>query len=191
MRVNVVVEGASDKGAAEAIVREAGHEIQKIIDKGGKTRLDPLLANYNQAARRTPWIVFRDTDSQCPVELRKSLLLPVGELSPYFHLRLAHSMTEAWLMADTEGFAQHFQVSKGKVTVDPESLPHAKHEILRLCMQSKSRAIREGMTAGNQETGPLYVSMLNDFARNHWSVASASKQSGSLRRAVARITAIA
>ena len=185
-----MVEGASDRDTARAVVLAAGHQPGTVHDKGGKGKIDPLLKNYNLAARRTPWVVFRDTDSHCPVQLRESLLSDLDSISPYFELRLAHSMTEAWLLADASGFAKFFQVSQARIPRDPEKLVHAKQEVLNQCRRSRSRRVREGMTAGNSEIGPLYVEMINRFAREEWNVARAMERSESLERAVRRISSI-
>jgi hypothetical protein len=82
--INVVVEGESDKGMASAVVRAAGNEIGKLIAPGGKTRIDPLIVKYSQAALRSPWVVFRDSDAECPVRLREELMAKIGTVSPYF-----------------------------------------------------------------------------------------------------------
>ncbi|SJN09644.1 hypothetical protein FM113_06815 [Leucobacter sp. 7(1)] len=100
-------------------------------------------------------------------------------------------MTEAWLLADTVGFAEFFSISQAKLTRNPEELAHAKQEVLRVCAGSRKRHVREGMTAGNGEVGPLYVSMINEFASEHWDVHRAMDQSPSLARAVSRIAQIA
>lgn len=159
----------------------------RVIDKGGKANVDRDVSKYIQASRSMPWVVFRDTDDACPVELAQRLLPPGDISSARFQLRLAHSMTEAWLLADRHGFASHFQVSRARVPLDPEDLPHAKREVLRLCAGSRSRGIRESMVAGENEVGPLYVSSINAFAREHWDVGAAAESSPSLRRAIERI----
>jgi hypothetical protein len=188
MMVNVVVEGRSDIGAATAILRYVGHDIGSAIDKRGKSNLDPDIPKYNAAARWEPWVIFRDTDSKCPVELREKLTAGIDSWSNAFALRLAHSMTEAWLLADRKGFADYFGVSVASVPRDPETLQHAKQTVLVLCSRSSSRDVREGMVSRGGDTGPLFVSMVNDFAINHWSVEEALEGSQSLRRAVLRIS---
>lgn len=186
MIINLVVEGQSDLGAARAIVRFAGHEVGTEVDKRGKNNLDPDIPKYNQAARREPWVVFRDTDSKCPVTLREELL---GAMTPSvgFLLRLAHSMTESWLLADRQGFSTYFRVAEASIPLDPDQLPHAKRTLLNLCERSRSRLIRSAMVRGDGEVGPLYVTTVNDFATNSWSVDRAVEHSDSLRRAVDRI----
>ena len=188
--MNLVVEGHSDIEAAKAVVREAGHETGKIIPKGGVTRLDPDIPKYNRAAEFEPWVVFRDTDSKCPVELRAQLLVDVPALAADFRLRLAHSMTEAWLLADQIGFARYFGLTDSRVSTDPDTLSHAKREVLRLCASSTKRGIRSGMVASDGDTGPEYVVLLNDFAQYHWNVSAASANSDSLRRAVEGVRSI-
>ncbi|MBX3116433.1 MAG: hypothetical protein KF808_03695 [Cryobacterium sp.] len=187
MRVNLVVEGQSDTEAAKAVVRAAGHETGKVVPKGGVTRLDPDIHKYNIAASFEPWVVFRDTDGRCPVELRSDLLAGMPTLASNFHLRLADSMTESWLLADRAGFAGYFGVSAARVSADPDRLPHAKQEVLRLCANSSKRNIRTGMVASDGDVGPEYVVYLNDFAQNHWDVVAAVANSDSLRRAVRRL----
>src|SRR6266568_1792509 len=101
--INVVVEGASDRGVATAVLRAAGREVGKIVVKGGKTRLDPDLPKYNQAASRAQWVVFRDSDTDCPVNLYLKLTRALNVVSPNFLLRIVHPMSEGWLLADPEG----------------------------------------------------------------------------------------
>lgn len=185
--INVVVEGDSDREAAKAIVVSTGREVAKVIVAGGKTQLDPKIAKYNQAARQSSWIVFRDSDGKCPARLRTELTATIATWSPNFLLRIAHSMTEAWLLADRDGFADFFRVKAGQVPTDPESLPHAKHEVLRLCGSSRARVIRQDMVRSTGETGPLYVNRLNEFASTRWDVTSAAANCDSLRRAIRSI----
>lgn len=185
--INVAVEGASDEEAARAVIRAAGRSVARVIAKGGKTKLDPLVPNYNQAALHAPWVVFRDSDTECPVELVARLTADIGELSPSFLLRIAHPMTEAWLLADRDGFADYFKVRRHDLPVSPETLPHPKQAVLSLCAGSRSRDIRHDVVTKEGKTGPLYVQRINEFAKTRWSVESASAISDSLRRAVDRI----
>lgn len=185
--INVAVEGESDRGAAEAVVAASGGTVARVVVAGGKTKLDPKIAKYCAAARQVPWVVFRDSDGQCPVELRSQLASRITTPNSKFALRIAHSMTEAWLMADTAAFARFFRISAARVPSDPEALAHAKHSLLRLCEASSSRVIRRDVVSPDGQTGPLYVSRLNEFALGHWNVGTAAENSPSLARAVAAI----
>lgn len=185
--INAAVEGPSDEGAARAIILASGHDVGAIHPLGGKTNLDRYVPNYYAAASSEPWVVFRDSDDECPVELRRRLDLMVGNDHRPFWLRVAHTMTEAWLMADGKGFARYFGVRVGAVPVDVEALSHAKNELLRLCAASRYKWVREDVVAEEGGAGPLFVKSLNDFAMRSWDVRAASARSPSLRRAIERL----
>ena len=101
--INVVVEGESDREVAKTVVVHAGHRVHLVRIAGGKTRLDPLITKYNIASAQYPWVVFRDSDSECPVTLRARVTAGISSWHPQFCLRIAHSMSEAWLLADRDG----------------------------------------------------------------------------------------
>lgn len=185
--INIAVEGESDREMARAVATHAGHRVNQIRVAGGKTRLDPLIPKYNIASAQYPWVVFRDSDSQCPVHLRAQLTAGISSWHPQFVLRIAHSMTEAWLLADREGFSDHFKVPIVRVPHDPDELPNAKQAVLALCSRSRSAAIRKDVTAPGTRTGPLYVLRVNEFASTKWDVGVAESVSRSLRRAIAQI----
>lgn len=188
--ISIAVEGESDREAAKAIVRATGRSVAKVYPAGGKTRLDPKISNYCRAARFGRWVVFRDSDGECPVALRRRLLAGVEPTESRFALRVAHSMTEAWLLADTQGFAAHFGIRVGQIPPDVEALPHAKRTLLTLCLGSRFRWVREEVVTAEGETGPLYVHHLNEFARARWDVSAAAVNSPSLSRAVRAIQAL-
>lgn len=185
--INVVVEGASDTEVARAVVEAAGRQVLRIVVAGGKGKLDPRIPNYNRAAVQYPWVIFRDSDSSCPVELRSRLTAGMGGMNPQFCLRIAHSMSEAWLLADREMFAEFFGVAVSRIPPNPEILEHAKRTVLALCSQSRSRTIRSDMTTSRQQTGPLYVARINEFASTRWRPLEAANSSESLRRAISGI----
>lgn len=186
--MRVVVEGPSDEGAARRIVEASGHVVTDLRAVGGKTKLDPKILNYARAARVEPWVVFRDSDNECPVQLRDRLLNTVAATNQRFQLRIAHTMTEAWLMADPASFSQYFKVSRGKIPLSPESVPHAKQTLLALCLASRSRTIREEVAHDETTAGPLFTEHINEFARMHWDVGVAATNSPSLRRALAALS---
>ncbi|MCJ1700920.1 DUF4276 family protein [Rathayibacter festucae] len=188
--VNVAVEGESDRGVATAVVRAAGKSVGIVRVAGGKSRLDPLIPKYNRAAVQHPWVVFRDSDSVCPVMLRQQLSVPIAAWNAAFCLRIAHSMSEAWLLSDPDAFARYFKVPRGRVPSDPEALPHAKRTLLALCSDSRSRSIRSEVVSRAGEPGPLFVAHMNDFATDAWNAQKAAERSASLRRAIAAIRSL-
>jgi hypothetical protein len=188
--INVVVEGRSDEEVARRLIQASGHEVAKVVVKGGKTRLDPLLAKYNRAAAHAPWVVLRDSDAECPKTLYARLTAGIGSLSSSFLLRIAHPMTEGWLLADSKGFADFFKIRESQIPRYPESLTNAKHVVLALCASSRSRALRREMVVQGSKIGPLYTVRVNEFASTSWSIETAASRSDSLRRAIDRIGSI-
>lgn len=185
--INVVVEGESDREVAKAVAHAAGRQVNTVRVTRGKGKLDALVQKYNLAARQYPWVVFRDSDGRCPVELRAQLTAGITYWQPQFCFRIVHSMSEAWLLADAESFSEYFSVPRNRVPPNPEALPRAKQKLLALCAQSRSRAIRRDMTSAGNEIGPLYVVRLNEFASTVWRPMEAAAASDSLRRAIERI----
>lgn len=185
--INVAVEGESDREASKAVVMSAGRTVTKVVVAGGKSRLDPKIPKYNEASRRANWVVFRDSDGQCPAILLQQLTAKITVWNSRFALRIAHSMTEAWLLADRDGFSDFFHLRPGQLPSDPESLSHAKQTVLALCSQSRSRALRGDLVTRDGQTGPLYVTRINEFASTRWSVAAAAANSPSLSRAIRSI----
>lgn len=185
--INVVVEGASDVEISKQIVHASGHGTGKTMVKNGVAKLDPDIPKYILAARRENWVVFRDSDGECPVQLRARLLGDRDSPSERFDLRIAHTMSEAWLLADREGFASYFGVSSASIPNDVEHITHAKATLLSLCQGSRKRPIRDEVVRHNGHPGDLYVYHINTFARDHWSVQTAAGEAPSLERAIRRL----
>ncbi|WP_197429505.1 hypothetical protein, partial [Corynebacterium sp. CMW7794] len=73
MLINYVVEGNSDKGAVLALLKATGHQPAYSFVKRGYAQLDKHTPGYARAAELDPstgWLVLRDSDGACPVELR-------------------------------------------------------------------------------------------------------------------------
>jgi hypothetical protein len=185
--INVVVEGESDRGMVSAVVQAAGSEVGRVIVKSGKARIDPLISNYNQAALRSPWVIFRDSDSHCPVKLHAELTATISVISPLFLLRIVHPMSEGWLLGDPEGVAEYFGLRISDIPREPEKLAHPKRTLLQLCAKSRSRGIKRDMVAPGDRAGPLYVLRVNEFATTCWDVHNAATNCDSLHRALERI----
>ena len=186
-RVSVAVEGESDTGMVGTLLAHVGISLARpCLVKRGVTNLDRLIPGLSRTSINNPWVVFRDSDGRCPVELRTAL---IGS-RPHdggFELRLACSMTEAWLLADVENFSDHFKIPVQKIPRAPDELPHAKRELLRLCRSSRSRRIRDEMVRANGAPGALYTSRLNEFALECWDVVKARERSPSLHRTIVRL----
>ncbi|VEG25606.1 hypothetical protein [Actinomyces howellii] len=187
--VRVAVEGRSDTGMVAALLAHVGLTLASCLVRDGASNLDQLIPNLAQTTRHDPWIVFRDSDNRCPVELREELIGSRAHGNG-FELRIACSMTEAWLLADRDGFATFFKVPVKKLPQAPDSLPHAKKELLRLCQTCRSPRLRADVVRADGGPGPLYPLRVNEFARERWDVSRAQDNSPSLARAVERLRAM-
>jgi hypothetical protein len=185
--IRIAVEGASDEEMARKLMRHAGLTVSHVLVKKGSGELDKVIPRLAKTTVNDPWVVFRDADTACPVELRRQL---IGD-RPHdgaFELRFPTSMTEAWFLADAIGFAAHFRITRGRIPAVPDDLEHAKRSLLGLCQQSKSRALREDVVRPSGRPGPLYVLRMNEFAKMSWDIERASEHSPSLRRTVNRLS---
>ena len=118
-------EGLPDEAVARKLLSEAGHDIKFIRNCGGKSKLDPKIPGYNQAAKYGYWFILRDLDHDagCAPELRTQLL-PTS--SAKMQLRIVVRSIEAWLIGDYQRFAPFFGVPQAKIPRAPETLANPK-----------------------------------------------------------------
>lgn len=155
------------------------------INTKGVSKLKAALPRYAQQAQHVqPVLCIADTDGACPVTLVQQWL--PAPTSPKLLLRLAVSEAEVWAMADRSAFAEAFGISVAKVPRDPESLPDAKREVLKLAARSSKRNVREQVPSLQDPTKPGtgYNEHLCSFVRKSWRASVALEQSDSLRRAI-------
>lgn len=62
--LSAAVEGDLDETALRRLLAEADLLIGKVYGKAGKDELRNRIQGYNDAARRTPWIVLVDLDRE-------------------------------------------------------------------------------------------------------------------------------
>lgn len=181
--VSLVVEGATDAVVAKRLLEEAGLQPGPEYLRSGKSKLDPRLASYNNAARFSCWLVLRDLDhdGSCAAELRQKLL-PAP--APHMRFHVAVRAVEAWLLADAEGIRDTL-ATRGAIVADPDRLDDPKRYLLDLARRSRRRAIREAMlpiAGSSARVGPGYALTLIEFAANRWRPEVAGRTSASLER---------
>ncbi|MDR0283683.1 MAG: DUF4276 family protein [Propionibacteriaceae bacterium] len=184
--LSVAVEGSSDQSVVAQVMSACGLRVDRWLPLGGKTKLDQRLPTYVRAAREVPdsrWVVFRDTDSRCPVTLKNHLLRDVAPLDTFI-LRLVHTEIEAWLLADRPAIAAWLGLSVAKVPTEPESIRDAKRALLVLASTTRKRTLRDGLVRADGQAGPRYAALLADFAATLWNPDTARQSSPSLDRAM-------
>jgi hypothetical protein len=187
--VTLVVEGDTDVPFAKKILAAAGLTAKAIVDAGGKTRLDPQLSQYNQAARHSAWVVFRDLDQDaaCAPELLQALL---PQREAWMCLRIPVRAIEAWAMGDPDALAKHLKVRVGSLPLEPELEADPKRTIVNLAGKSTSSTIKRDLIPpphAKRKAGPGYESSLIEFAQEHWRLREAQKRCPSLKRCIAAL----
>lgn len=157
-----------------------------VYGKQGKQYLREKIGGYNNAARRSPWIVLVDLngEEQCAPPLIKAWL---PDPAPHLCFRVAVRKVEAWLIADGERLAEFLSVSRNKVPGNPEELDDPKATMVNLARCSRRAAIRDDMSPrerSGRQVGPAYSSRLIEFASSSWRPGFAAARSPSLRRPI-------
>lgn len=184
--VSCAVEGALDEVIARRLLAHVGLACGSIYGGEGKQHLRRSMRGYARAALRAPWLVLVDLDHEHPCAAAL-----VGEWLPQvptlMRLRVAVREIEAWLLADRVGIAAFLSVSRDRIPRSVDELVNPKSLMINVASRSRRRAIREGMpprAASGRSIGPLYVTELSRFVREHWDVDEAALASSSLCRCI-------
>jgi len=160
------VEGPVDEAVLRRLVIHVHATPGSVYGKSGKTSLRRSIGKYNQAARRSSWLILVDLDhdADCAPALRASWL-PNPERGMCF--RIVVREVEAWLLADPERFAAFLGIAISRVPRDPENIEDPKRFIVGLATHSRRRDIREDMVprpGSGRAVGPAYTSRLIQYA---------------------------
>lgn len=79
VEINYWAEGPTDRAVARKLILQAGGQpgadyAQRRGASAGKDYLDKKLLAFNAGAKHAPWLVMRDSDRECPVEIVDRLL---------------------------------------------------------------------------------------------------------------------
>jgi hypothetical protein len=187
--ITAAVEGNVDEAVVRRLIDHVGATPGPVYGRNGKDHLRRRIANYNQAARLSPWVVLVDLDhdAECAPPLRSAWL---PSLSPFMCLRVAVRQVEAWLLADRERLAKFLSVSTSRIPHNPETIEHPKNTLVELARYSRRRDIREDMVprpGSGRSVGPAYTARLIEFViseRKGWRPEVAARYSDSLNRSL-------
>ncbi|RLF63060.1 MAG: hypothetical protein DRN33_04790, partial [Thermoplasmata archaeon] len=115
--INAAVEGIVDEAVVKRMIDFVGGTPGRVFGKEGKPLLRKKIEGYNNAARRSPWVVLVDLDhdEECAPLLRNEWLpQPASKMC----FRIAVREVEAWLLADRKGIASFLGVSQSAVPRD-------------------------------------------------------------------------
>jgi hypothetical protein len=184
--ISAAVEGIVDEAVVRRLIAWAGGHPGSVYGKNGKPDLRQKINGYNEAAKRTLWLVLVDLNSEadCAPRLRHDWL-PTP--APRLCFRVAIRQVEAWLMADAETLATFLKVKPHTIPANPEALPNAKAEMVNIARNSRRSDIRKDMVPrqnSGRAVGPAYSSRLIEYAEKHWRPEVAAQRADSLRRAI-------
>lgn len=169
--------------------------------RGGQIKQN--IPKFNALAAFQPVIMILDADTNCPVDLLKSVLQTQVQ-HPHFFLRIAKDEAESWLLADREGFATYLDIpvshipsfkaetkrfaEKGEIATPYKSSLFIMKELAPL---SKSKELRTQLEVNStaQKSKEYNVAML-PFVERYWDIDNSLANSYTLRKAVAHLRMI-
>ncbi|MFZ1983772.1 MAG: hypothetical protein WAU91_05115 [Desulfatitalea sp.] len=190
--IYVATEDALSEAVADRIVREVNQGLHVAVRVGrkGNSYLRKRFVELSETARNIPVLLLTDLD-RIPCASTLIDQWSRGRMSAGDMLfRVAVRETEAWLLADREGFAHFAGIPKAKLPRDPELLHDPKQTLLDLVRRFGRREIKTNLLPGPGSTAKIgfgYNLVLGDFVRDHWSVRSAAIQADSLERTCRRL----
>lgn len=184
--VSCAVEGDLDEVITRRLLGHLDLRCGPVYGREGKAHVRKSIGGYARGARLTPWFVLVDLDADhpCAGELIRHWL---PEPPAMMRLRVAVRASEAWLMADRHGLATFLSISRDLVPRSVDDIPDPKSELVRIARRSRRRSVREDVPprpGSGRSIGPLYVSELSRYVRDHWNIEDASQLSPSLHRCV-------
>nr|HPI76733.1 hypothetical protein [bacterium] len=97
----IVVEGHTDEAVVRRVCAFLDIRVARVFGKKGKDDIAKNLHRYNEAAKRSKWLVIRDLDhdAECAPSLKRNFATSSSQnLAICFAVR----EVEAWLLADSE-----------------------------------------------------------------------------------------
>ena len=185
------VEDDLSESTARAVLRVvfgASVELRRLHGKraGGFGQIQKNILKYMNLAAQYPVLLVTDLDTwACPPALIAEWFGGRG-IPSSMSFRVAVREIEAWLLADTDGFADYVGVSRRAVPTDVDSLADPKSTLISLAKKGR-REIRAEIVPGKRNHSPQglgYNTVLSHFVEEKWSATVASNNSESLKRAI-------
>ena len=180
------VEGVVDEAVARRLIEHVDATPGTVYGKNGKAQLRRVMVGYNRAARRFPWFVIVDlnSDAECAPPMSRQWL---PNPAPRMCFRIAVREIEAWLLADHEAFAAFLKLRRSRLPANPEGVPNPKRLVIDLARRSPKHDVREDMVprqGSGREVGPAYASRLIEFVQRSWRPGVAAQHADSLSRCI-------
>ena len=182
---NYAVEDALSESVLLCCFRHSGIEAGKPMVRSGFGYLKKIAPALNKTASGIPYVMLTDLDNRdCAPGLIDSWLAHKPRHEDFL-FRVAVREVEAWLLADTENFAEFLGVDEAVLPNEFEALVDPKLELLKTVRRSRHRRIREDVVF-EAECGPVqgpdYNGALSRFVRGEWDLERAASRCPSLQR---------
>lgn len=191
--VYVATEDPLSEAVVDRLVQEENQGMQVAVRMGkqGNGYLRTNFRSFNKIARSFPVLLFTDLDQiDCPLSLIEDWQGKIV-LWDMLLFRIAVRETEAWLLADRDGFAEFSGVPVDRIPLEPELLDDPKEVLINLIRRhSKKRAIKTDILpekGSRAKVGLAYNQALCGFVQGSWSLERAAKSADSLNRARRRL----
>jgi hypothetical protein len=146
------------------------------------------LDGFNKASKGIPLFAIADLVGDCPVT-QINQWLPYG-IERNLLFRIAVKESEAWILADKEGFSSFLGINRKLMPDDVDNILDPKRTLINLARRSIRRNLRDSLVPRpntDAEIGPDYNSRLSEFVLNRWDPYRASQNSSSLNRAISAL----
>ena len=190
--VYLATEDVLSEAVANRLIIEENHNMRVAVSVGkkGNGYLRKNINTFRKITNSFPVILLTDLDrSECPASLINSWCRNIT-LPQTFLFRVVVRETEAWLMADSLGFAKFTGIPVNKIPLQPEELPDPKNALLTLVRRYAKKKIKADILperGSSSKIGLAYNQALCSFVNTSWSVENASGVAESLRRARSRL----
>lgn len=190
--VYIATEDALSEAIADRLIEEEnqGMYVAVRLGKKGNGYLKKNVRSFIKIARSMPVLLLTDLDSvECPSSLINDWT--GKKVLPYtFIFRVAVRETEAWLLADREGFAQFSGVPLLRIPKHPELIDDPKQILLNLVRRYGRSSVKADILPERGSTarvGIAYNLALCSFVHGAWSSERAAQTSVSLDRVRCRL----
>lgn len=163
------------------------------LNKGGCNNLKKIIPCVcNMAKASICGVVLTDLDiAECAPELIRDwfeLNDQKQTIPDELLFRIAEREVESWLMADREGLADYLNIAVDNFSDSPDSLSDPKQQLLNIIRSKGRKRYHRDMLPGHTASvGIEYNPRLCRFVNERWNVATAARNSESLRRAISAI----
>ncbi len=162
----------------------------QMIKPTGNGQLKSKLSKYINLSYTYPVLMITDLDRISCAPILISQWLGQQRVPDNMLFRVAVRETEAWLLSDSDGFSQYFQIPLLKVPDHPENLDDPKLMLLNLIrrygLQKDKLEILPPKVSGSK-VGIGYNNSLITFVEREWEAERASLRSDSLSKAMGRL----